>query len=276
MSFQYRRRYTGPIQAIIADWAGTTVDFGCLAPVMAFQAAFEAFHVPITRAEARGPMGMDKLAHVREVLLNRAVAARWEARHGEAPTEADVRVVYEAYMPRQLAAIRERTKLVPGWLAAYTQLREQGLRFASNTGYNREMAHVIETAAAAAGYRPDHCASADDVRQGRPTPAMALLNASQLDISDVSACLKVDDTVPGIEEGLAAGMWTVGVSISGNAVGVDVDAWSALPGAEQESMRAAACQQLLRGGAHWVIDSVADLPALLPEINARLARGERP
>ena len=30
--FRYSRRYTGPLQAVIFDWAGTTVDHGCIAP----------------------------------------------------------------------------------------------------------------------------------------------------------------------------------------------------------------------------------------------------
>lgn len=276
MSFRYQRRYQGPLQAIICDWAGTTVDFGCLAPVLAFQQAFAHFNVPITPAEARGPMGKDKLAHVREVLMHRAVAERWEVRRGESPIESDVQAVYAEYLPRQVAAIRERADLVPGWRAAFSTLSEQGLRFGANTGYNREMAGVVERAAAEQGYTPGSCVCADDVPRGRPYPAMALLNAAQLDVADVAACLKVDDTVPGIEEGLAAGMWTVGVAISGNALGLDHPEWLALDATEQDTRRAAAADMLYRGGAHWVIDSVADLPTLLPEINARLARGERP
>ena len=36
------------IQAVIFDWAGTTVDYGCFAPVQAFQEAFAHHGVPAT------------------------------------------------------------------------------------------------------------------------------------------------------------------------------------------------------------------------------------
>ena len=46
------------INAVILDWAGTTVDFGSFAPTQIFVEAFRrAFGVEITLAEARVPMG---------------------------------------------------------------------------------------------------------------------------------------------------------------------------------------------------------------------------
>ncbi len=276
MSFIYRRSYVGPIQAIITDWAGTTVDFGCMAPVMAFQQAFAAAGVPVSAAEARGPMGKDKRSHVAEVLYHPAVSQRWAEARGAAPTEADVDAVYQDYIPRQVETIRQRATLVPGWLEVYRQLREQGLRFGANTGYNRQMAEVLADAAATHGFEPDSLICADDVPQGRPFPAMALINAAELDVSDVAACVKVDDTVPGIEEGLSAGMWTIGVAISGNAVGLDYPDWEALSDAAQDELRVAAEARLRAGGAHLVIDSVAELPDALDIINEALANGERP
>jgi phosphonoacetaldehyde hydrolase len=105
---------------------------------------------------------------------------------------------------------------------------------------------------------------------------MCLLNAARLAVADVAACVKVDDTVPGIEEGLAAGMWTVAVAVSGNEVGLPLEEWRALPAAEQARRRARAVDRLARAGAHLVVDSVAELLPALREIEARLARGERP
>ncbi len=276
MSYMYDRRYVGPVEAIITDWAGTTVDFGCMAPVMAFQRAFAGAGVAVSAAEARGPMGKDKRTHVEEVLFHPAVAQRWEQAKGAAPTQSDVDAIYEAYIPLQIEAIRERAQLIPGWLDAYEELREHGLRFGANTGYNREMSEVVVAAAAEAGFRPDSVVNADEVPQGRPFPAMALLNAAQLGVTDVAACIKVDDTVPGIEEGLAAGMWTVGVAVSGNAVGLDVGEWEAKTDAEQEILRDAAVAKLSAAGAHVVVDSVADLPGAVEMIEEALMGGGRP
>ena len=50
-------------QLVIFDWAGTTVDYGCFAPVNAFALAFQKFGVTPTVEEIRAPMGMLKRDH---------------------------------------------------------------------------------------------------------------------------------------------------------------------------------------------------------------------
>ena len=53
------------IKAVIFDWAGTTVDYGCFAPVQAFMETFKAAGVEPTMEETRKPMGMLKIDHIR-------------------------------------------------------------------------------------------------------------------------------------------------------------------------------------------------------------------
>ena len=56
-------------------------------------------------------------------------------------------------------------------------------------------------------------------------------------------CCKVDDTVVGIDEGLNAGCWTVGLAISGNEVGLSYEEWSALSADEQIVLKDKAYQK---------------------------------
>jgi phosphonoacetaldehyde hydrolase len=88
--------------------------------------------------------------------------------------------------------------------------------------------------------------------------------------------VKVGDTVSDVEEGLNGGMWTVSVAVSGNEVGLSLADWQALPAERQQALRRTAATRLARAGAHYVIDTVADLPAALDAIEAALARGEQP
>ena len=37
MDFVFKRSYRGPLKAAILDWAGTVVDFGCVAPAVVFK-----------------------------------------------------------------------------------------------------------------------------------------------------------------------------------------------------------------------------------------------
>ena len=123
---------------------------------------------------------------------------------------------------------------------------------------------------------PDSSVSAGQVPAGRPYPFMCLQNMINLKVSPVQACVKVDDTIPGIEEGLNAGMWTVGLAISGNEVGLQLHDWEALAEEEQQTRRELAYQRMNMVGAHYVVDTIADLIPCLDDIEARLARGEKP
>jgi phosphonoacetaldehyde hydrolase len=276
MYFHYQRSYRGPLQAVILDWAGTTVDFGSLAPVVAFTRLFAAQGIDLGLDEARGPMGTEKREHIRRLCALPRIAAAWRDLYGESPDEATIDRLYHEFVPLQVTAIRDYAQLIPGCRETLVTLRARGIRIGANTGYSRAMLEPLLRAAAEQGYVPDSSVCATEVPRGRPYPYMSFKNMMDLEIETVQSCVKVDDTVPGIEEGLNAGMWTVGVAISGNEIGLPLTDWEALPAADQRQRRERAHQRLLTGGAHYVIDSIADLPRCLDAIEARLARGERP
>jgi phosphonoacetaldehyde hydrolase len=276
MYFHYQRSYRGPVQAVIFDWAGTTVDFGSLAPVAAFTRLFAAQGIDLSLDEARGPMGTEKREHIRQLCALPRVAAAWRELQGAAPDEAAIDRLYQEFIPLQIAAIRDSAQLIPRCREVMTALRGRGIRIGANTGYSRDMLAVLAAAAAEQGYRPDSSICATEVPRGRPFPHMSLKNAIELEVENVHACVKVDDTVPGIEEGLNAGMWTVAVAISGNEVGLSPADWEALSPAEQQQRRYAAYARLRASGAHYVIDSIADLLPYIEVIERRLARGEQP
>ena len=66
------------------------------------------------------------------------------------------------------------------------------------------------------------------------------------------------------------------ISASGNGVGLDQDSLTALPADDRAQRIRAADRALREAGAHYVIESVAQLGPVLAEIEARIARGERP
>jgi len=276
MHFHYQRSYRGPVQAVIFDWAGTTVDFGSLAPVAAFTRLFAAQGIDLSLDEARGPMGTEKREHIRQLCALPRIAAAWRDRYGESPDEATIDRLYREFVPLQVAAIRDSAQLIPRCREVVAALRGRGVRIGANTGYSREMLEALAEAAADQGYRPDSSVCATEVPRGRPFPHMSLKNAIELEVETVHACVKVDDTVPGIEEGLNAGMWTIAVAVSGNEVGLALDDWEALTPAEQQRRRVAAYSRLRASGAHYIMDTIADLLPYLERIEQRLARGERP
>lgn len=276
MEFVFKRTYRGPLKAVLLDWAGTTMDYGCLAPAVAFREVFQRRGVEITIAEAREPMGAHKQVHIRQITQNENVARRWEQAHGRRPGEADVEAMFQEFIPLQLRCLAQYADLIPGTLAAVAECRRRGLKIGSTTGYTGEMMAVLVEEAKRRGYAPDSTVCATQVPAGRPHPYMCWQNAINLQTYPLEAFVKIGDTLPDIEEGLNAGMWTVGLAKTGNEMGLSEAEVAALEPAVREARRARACKRLQQTGAHYVVDSVADIVPILDAINSRLAAGERP
>ena len=270
------RLYSGKIEAVVFDWAGTIVDHGSRAPMGVFVEVFKRFGVEISVAEARAPMGLPKWHHIQAVGQQPAVAERWRQAHGRDFTNADVDRIYEVFTPMNVEVVPQFADFIPGAIETVAALRARGLKIGSTTGYNRPIMDVLAPLAAKAGYVPDNLVCAGDLQEGRPSPLMMYRCFAELGIWSPAAVVKVDDSVPGIDEGLNAGTWTVGLSVSGNALGLSAAEVAALPPEEFARRRAAAARELAHGGAHYVIDSVADLLPVLDMIEGRLTRGEQP
>lgn len=264
------------LKAVVFDWAGTMVDHGSKAPMGVFQRAFAHFGVDISIDEARGPMGMAKRDHISTLMRLPRIAAQWEKVHGRAPGEADIDAIYDVFVPLNVEVVTDFADLIPGAAETAAHLRAAGLKIGSTTGYTREIMAPLLPRAAAQGYAPDNLVCAGDLPAGRPTPLMMYKTFLDLGVWPAAAVVKVDDTEVGVAEGLNAGCWSVGVALTGNVFGLDADETDALSDDELEARRAEAYGKLTRAGAHFVIDSVADLPDVLDEIEGAMARGERP
>jgi len=255
-------------KAAVFDWAGTTVDFGSFAPMGVFVKAFAEFGITATIDEARGPMGSAKWDHIRTMMDMPSIAAQWQATYGNAPTDADVDKVYAVFVPMNEKVAADYADLIPGTLDTMTYLRGKGMKIGSTTGYTRSIMEHVLPVAAAQGYTPDNLVCSDDLPEGRPGPLGMHKCMGDLVAYPPEAILKVDDTAPGIGEGVAAGCVTVGLALSGNAVGKTVEELAAMAPAEIDVLRQGATRILKEAGADHVIDTIADLPALIDRLEA--------
>lgn len=264
------------LAAVVFDWAGTVVDFGSHAPMGAFVKLFESQGVAITVAEARVPMGLPKWDHIKALGRLPRVAAAWRAAHDWHFTDRDVDALYEIFTPMNIAAIPQHARLIPGVAELMADLRARGLKIGSTTGYNRAIMEVLTPLAAAQGFAPDNLVCAGDVPENRPSPLGMYRCFLDLAVWPGHRVVKVDDTVPGLEEGRNAGCWTVAIVASGNEMGLTLAEWEALGAQERVTRRAAAGMRLDVARPDYSIDTVADLPAVLDDIERRLAAGVRP
>ena len=276
MDFYFRRTYRGALKAILLDWAGTTMDYGCYAPAVVFRQVYERMRVPISMSEARAPMGAHKKVHIHKISQIEPVHQRWEETYNQPPQESDIDAMFEAFVPLQLSCLAEYADLIPGTLEAVAEFRKRGLKIGSTTGYTGEMMALLQEEGKKRGYEPDVTVCATDVPEGRPAPWMCVQNAMQLGVYPFAACVKVDDTIPGIEEGLNAGMWTIGLAKTGNEIGLNEEEINRLDPEVLQTQLDTVYQRMHQSGAHYVVDGIWDVPDVLDDIQSRLTRGACP
>lgn len=258
------------LKALVLDWAGTTVDFGSLAPARTIQRVFEGVGVSLREDEVRRDMGLAKKEHITRILAMPRVREAWKAARASFPTVEEADVLYQMFIPLQLSCLAEYSALIPRVVESVQRFRKRGLKIGSTTGYTRAMLDLLVETSAKGGYKPDCSISPEDAGSARPGPFMLYENAIRLQVYPMAAIAKVGDTPADIYEGLNAGAWSIGVTATGNAVGLSYAELQALPSKEREARFANARAELQQAGAHYVVDSVADLDAVLDDIDARL------
>jgi phosphonoacetaldehyde hydrolase len=264
------------LAAVILDWAGTIVDHGSCAPVAALREAFDSSGVPVTAVEARKSMGLAKRAHIASILDQPQVCARWTQVRGRAPEPSDVDELYSSFVPKQIQVLENHCELIHGVAHAAERMRSRGLKIGTTTGYSRAMLDYLLDRAREQGFVPDSSMCPDDVPEGRPAPFMCYLNALQMQVFPMWTLVKIGDTAVDIEEGLNAGMWTIGITRTGNEVGLAPSEWTAISDDERTRRLAAAHQVFIEAGAHYIAESAAACDEILDRIDARLELGGRP
>lgn len=255
------------IQGVVFDWAGTIVDFGSLAPMGAFVRLFERHGVSISIAQARVPMGLPKIDHIRVLGTMPDIAAAWaQAHQGKAFTDDDAVALLKEFEPMSAQAAWDNRAFIPGFLETYEWLKTRGIRVATTTGYTRKIMTPIIDHAYSLGFHPDAVICCDDVQRSRPDPMGMQACCKAMGLETGPNVIKVDDTAPGIAEGLNAGCLTVGVAISGNALGWSLLEWTNASASERTQASKNAFKILSQAGADHVIDSVAELPKLIEAI----------
>lgn len=249
------------IEAVIFDWAGTTVDYGCFAPVQAFVEVFRHFGIEPTMEEVREPMGMLKIDHIRTMLKMPRIRGCWVEKYKKEPTDADAQEMFGIFEEKLLSILDQFAEVKPGVLDTVERLRGMGIKIGSTTGYNDKMMEIVVPKAAGNGYAPDCWFSPDSTGQkGRPYPYMIFKNMETLGLSDVRRVIKVGDTVSDIREGKQAGVISAGVIVGSSEMGLLPQEYEALSEAEKEARCREVEKRFLEAGADAVFRSLEELP----------------
>jgi phosphonoacetaldehyde hydrolase len=258
------------IRAVMLDWAGTTVDHGSIAPVLALKTLFAKHGIALPTEDARRDMGLLKRDHIRAILALPNISSEWHMLFGRGPGTEEVSRLFEEFGPLQMDILTQHSQLIDGVADVVRNWQNRGLLIGSTTGYTREMLTPVLAPAAASGYRPDASVCPDEVGAGRPAPWMLARNAQLLNVYPPSSCVKIGDTISDIEEGRNAGMWTIGLTRTGNMIGLDAVTLDKLPIAQKKALLKHAASEMLEAGADFVAEDLSACDPLLTEIQTRL------
>lgn len=259
------------IECVIMDWAGTAIDYGCFAPVSAFIESFRMIGINVTTAEARKPMGLTKIDHIRALFQMERINNEFRKKYGRDYNEQDVESRYNEFQRLLFATLKEYTGPISNVIEVIDILRQKGIKIGSTTGYTKQMMDIVIPEASNKGYTPDNCVTSDNLPAGRPYPYMIYKNMCDLGVPSRFSVLKYGDTISDIKEGINAGVWSVGVILGSNEMGLTEEEVNALPEEELKLRMQEVRNRMYAAGAHYVVNSIDELPDLIDYINARMA-----
>jgi phosphonoacetaldehyde hydrolase len=172
-------------QLFVFDVAGTLVDLGSRAPVIAFQKAFADHGFFPTEAQIKKPMGKNKLEHIHDVLDE--VRVKMSA-HGHIADK-----IYESFKQHIVAAVKETNDPIPGVVEALESLVDDGHDIAFTTGYDAHTANLaLEKLDAQMSFTVPLTTASDS--PGRPTPHMIYRSMLLTETHDIDCVWKIGDT----------------------------------------------------------------------------------
>lgn len=270
------------ISYLMLDCSGTVMDKYVDAPAIVFVEVFKKFGIEITMDEARKPMGLRKDLHIAEIIKIASVREKWLAKYSREPNQKDVAEMFAQFVPMQLDILRRGnySELLPGVAEITQELQKQGIKIGVTTGFTRAMLDILLEGGRKQGFCPDTSCAGDEAEAPRPMPYMVIKNLERMGVKNIQNAMKltikVDDTVSGAGEGSPM-CWRVGVSKWSNYVVDSCEAAAKMSSAELKERELKSKEKLvLESGAHYVIDDLRDLHAVIADINTRLANGETP
>jgi phosphonatase-like hydrolase len=217
--------WDGRVHLVIFDMAGTTVDDGIdSVPLVlkSYDDAFRRYGVTVPMEVLNEQRGKDKWAVIRELGGERA------------------KEIYTFFI-NVLLENTDRVGEVPDASGVFRFLRGKGIRVALNTGFPQKVAEgILEHLGWEREGLIDAWTCSEAEGKSRPDPVMIHALMVRLGVEDPRKVVKIDDTAKGIEEGLNAGVVTLGV----------------LTGTQTR-------ERLLQAKPHGILESVRDLPEYL-------------
>lgn len=255
------------IEAVILDWAGTIVDYGCMAAEENYREIFNDFGIELTKKEIRAKMGINKVDHIRSMLESERISKLWYKNTGMEPNEGDVRELNRRFETKIFEKVEKYSEPKEYIERTFEILREAGIRIGSTTSYSTELMEFLTSILAKKGIKVDCWINADNVKgQGRPNPFMIFKNMEKMGIGSVRNVIKAGDTVNDIKEGINAGVTTVGIIDGSSEMGLSLSEFELLTDEDKNIARKAVKDKFKKAGADYIINNFSSMPYIIAQI----------
>lgn len=255
------------IEAVILDWSGTIVDYGCMAAEENYREIFEEFGINLTTSEIRTKMGIEKIDHIRSILESDRVSKLWFENTGMEPNEGDVRELNRRFEGNIFEKVKKYSEPKEYVKQTLELLRESGIRIGSTTSYSSEVMEFLTKIVAERGIKVDCWINSEQVKgQGRPNPFMIFKNMEKMGVGSVRNVIKVGDTINDIKEGINAGVTTVGVIDGSSEMGLSLSEFESLSDKDKHTAREKIYDKFKNAGANYIINNFSTLPYIVAQI----------
>lgn len=270
------------IKACIFDLGGTIVDRYSFTPFISFKKAFRNRGIDLCPSLIRKDMGLNKMDHINKIFESDDIQKQWFSRNLESIDDRVKRNIFKEFSIIQKNETIERMKVIPQTVKCIRYLQDNDILTGVTTGFDYEQTMRVKSLLETYNiYLDSYVSSTCLEKPSRPHPFMIHKNMDNLNINDHRAIIKIDDTISGIKEGLNAGCLTVAVARWSVNMGVDTyedmmrldnaimdgsNNYSLNYHNQKEKLKES--REILKSsGAHYVIDTLEELPGIIQHIN---------
>ena len=255
------------IRACIFDLGGTIVDKYSLTPLLSFRQIFTSRGINISHKMVMKDMGRHKYDHINIILNEPSVKCQWLYKYNRYSNINDIDKLYNDFKIYQSINTIKHLDILPETKSILELLQDMDIKIGITTGFDKATTeNILYKLEKNNIYVDSYVSSTCLDKPGRPYPYMIQENMNQLNIDDPLHVIKIDDTNIGIEEGINANCWTVGVARW--SVNMDIDSLEAIDNIEynQKLLHKKINEsriKLEQSNPDYIIDTLYELPYII-------------
>ena len=251
------------LEAVIFDLSGTIIDFGSLATILAMKKAFLKKGMNIDKDIIKLNMGIKKVDHIKKILKYSKIKKKWAKINKNNISRDDVRHISYYFDKYLRIEAKKKLNLIPNVKRIFNILKRHNIKIGATTGYSRNIVKIIKPFLKKNKILPTQIVTVDDVKKGRPHPDMCLRNFSKLKVNNPKACLKIDDSLSGIQEGNNAKMKTAGLIFTGIQLGLTYKKFKSKTIKQKRIIRKKITKVFKSGNADFILDDLYHLEKII-------------